>query len=56
MKRIFFVFGSAFLLALAFTIPAFAGGWAVITLDEFPSEVHASQPLEIGFMIRQHGI
>ncbi|MBE0672241.1 MAG: c-type cytochrome [Anaerolineales bacterium] len=56
MKKIFFGFGSAFLLALACTIPALAGGWAVITLDEFPSAVHASQSLEIGFMIRQHGV
>ena len=32
-----------------------AGGWAVITLDALPSEIHAGETLEIGFMVRQHG-
>jgi len=35
--------GLALLLVLMFTVPAFAGGWAVITLDELPSKVVASQ-------------
>ncbi len=56
MKRTFFVLGTTLLLALAFTIPALAGGWAVITLDELPGKVQANQPFEIGFMIRQHGV
>ena len=36
MKRKIFVIGFTLLLALAFAAPALAGGWAVITLDEFP--------------------
>lgn len=56
MKRTIFVIGLTLLLAMAFTIPALAGGWAVITLDELPGQVEANQPLEIGFMVRQHGV
>lgn len=46
----------AILLTLALTIPVFAGGWAVITLDELPSGLVAGQPYDIGFTVRQHGI
>jgi len=42
-----------FLFALA--LPVFAGGWAVATLDDLPTQVIAGQPLALGFMIRQHG-
>jgi mono/diheme cytochrome c family protein len=45
----------AVLLLLLATIPAFAGGWAVITLDELPSGAAAGEPLTIGFTVRQHG-
>ena len=48
--------GLALLLALGFAFPAFAGGWAVITLDELPTDVVAGKPLTIGFVVRQHGI
>jgi Cytochrome c len=47
--------GLALLLVLVFTFPAFAGGWAVITLDELPSKVVAGEPVTIGFMVLQHG-
>jgi len=47
--------GLALLLALGFAIPVFAGGWAVITLDELPSSVVAGDPLTIGFTVLQHG-
>jgi mono/diheme cytochrome c family protein len=36
-------------------IPAFAGGWAVITLDELPAGVVAGEPLTVGFTVLQHG-
>src|SRR6266542_3276223 len=55
MKQTIYIIGLTLLLTLAFTIPALAGGWAVITLDELPGQVGANQPLEIGFMVRQHG-
>ena len=48
--------GLALLSALILTIPVFAGGWAVITLDELPTNVVAGEPLTIGFTVRQHGI
>lgn len=56
MKRTIFAIGITLLLAMAFTVPAFAGGWAVITLDELPGNVETNQPHEIGFMVRQHGV
>ncbi|HJS18912.1 MAG TPA: FixH family protein, partial [Anaerolineales bacterium] len=45
----------ALLLSLLITLPALAGGWAVITLDELPSNVVAGEPLTIGFTVLQHG-
>jgi len=56
MKRTGFLIGLTLILTLTFTIPAFAGGWAVITLDELPNGVIAGEPLEIGFIVRQHGV
>ena len=53
--RIRLAFWLAALLALTFVIPAFAGGWAVITLDALPADVAAGEPLTVGFMVRQHG-
>ena len=47
--------GLAALMALTFAIPAFAGGWAVITLDTLPANVAAGEPVMVGFMVRQHG-
>jgi hypothetical protein len=48
--------GFALLLSLVVAIPAFAGGWAVITLDELPGNVVAGEPLNVGFTVLQHGI
>jgi len=45
----------ALLLSLVLVIPAFAGGWAVITLDQLPTGVVAGEPLTIGFTVLQHG-
>jgi len=47
--------GLALLLALGFVFPVFAGGWAVVTLDELPSNVVVGKPLRIGFTVLQHG-
>ena len=46
----------AVLLSLVFALPVLAGGWAVITLDELPTDVVAGKPLTVGFTVRQHGI
>src|SRR5215207_1241248 len=52
-------FRNALLLVLifmfAFAIPVFAGGWAVITLDELPAGIVAGEPYTIGFTVLQHG-
>jgi hypothetical protein len=45
----------AILLLLLIPVPALAGGWAVITLDELPSGAMAGEPLTVGFTVRQHG-
>lgn len=45
----------ALALALALAIPALAGGWAVITLDELPTSVVAGEPFTVGFTVLQHG-
>ena len=45
----------ALLLSVVLAIPAFAGGWAIITLDELPTGVVAGEPFNIGFTVLQHG-
>lgn len=47
--------GLALISALVPAIPVFAGGWAVIVLDELPTSVVAGEPLTIGFTVLQHG-
>jgi cytochrome c2 len=55
MTRIIRSFAIAVVLLLATELVANAGGWAVITLDELPTEITAGQALSIGFTVRQHG-
>ena len=45
----------AVVLLLMTALIAQAGGWAVITLDELPTEIATGQALSIGFTVRQHG-
>ncbi len=47
--------GLALLMSLMLIVPAFAGGWAIITLDELPVNVKAGEPLNVGFTVLQHG-
>lgn len=54
-SKIKIAIGFALLLALLITIPVFAGGWAVITLDELPINVTAGEEITIGFTVLQHG-
>lgn len=37
------------------SVPAQAGGWAVLTLDTLPDSLVANKPATIGFTLRQHG-
>ncbi|MFZ0548889.1 MAG: hypothetical protein WAM60_25790 [Candidatus Promineifilaceae bacterium] len=55
MTRKMFMVPLLVLLALLAAGPVFAGGWAVITLDQLPGELHAGETLHLGFMVRQHG-
>lgn len=36
-------------------VPVLAGGWAVVTMDDVPTDIHAGEPTEFNFMVRQHG-
>ena len=38
------------------TLMGHAGGWAVITVDDLPDAIQAGKPVELSFMVRQHGI
>ena len=51
LPRIRIAAGLALLVALIFVFRAFAGGWAVITLDELPLNVIAGEPVAIGFTV-----
>lgn len=54
MKRFRILPVIALLLLL---VPAvMAGGWATITLDDAPGEIHAGEPWAVGFTVLQHGV
>src|SRR4026207_1506428 len=40
----------------AFAGALFAGGWAVVTLSEFPDYAVAGKPLNLTFAVRQPGV
>lgn len=42
-------------LLLLLTTSLFAGGWAVVTVDELPQSLRAGAATTVGFTIRQHG-
>ena len=35
---------------------AFAGGWAIVTLNDFPEYAVAGKPVNLTFAVRQHGV
>src|SRR5215470_9542119 len=43
-------------LLLILTGVAIAGGWAIVTLNEFPEYAVAGKPLNLTFSVRQHGV
>ena len=55
LRRSTFAFVVVVLAMLALAAPALAGGWAVVTLDSLPREVHSGEHLKLGFMVFQHG-
>jgi len=44
------------LSALFAATAMYAGGWAIITLTEFPDQAVAGKPLNLTFAVRQHGV
>ena len=42
-------------ILLATASAALAGGWAIITLDAPPGEIHAGEAWAVGFTVLQHG-
>jgi hypothetical protein len=47
--------GLALLALLSLALPAAAGGWATATIDSGPIDPTAGTPVEIGFVLKQHG-
>ena len=47
--------GMAFVMVLAVGIPAYAGGWAVTTVDAVNGETVAGEEFEVIYTILQHG-
>jgi hypothetical protein len=47
--------GLALLALLSLALPAAAGGWATATIDPGPIEPTAGTPVDIGFVLKQHG-
>jgi hypothetical protein len=48
-------FALSLLILFAAGMAAYGGGWAVITLNEFPEHALSGQPLKLTFTVRQHG-
>ena len=44
------------LALLAVVTAAYAGGWAIITLNDMPDYAVAGKPLNLTFTVRQHGV
>jgi len=44
------------LALLAAVTAAYAGGWAIITLNDLPDYAVAGKPLNLTFAVRQHGV
>lgn len=55
ISKIRLLVGIVLFLSLLTATPSLAGGWAVVTLDELPTNVVAGEPLTIGFTVLQHG-
>ncbi len=54
-KRLLATLVINYVLLLLLAAPLFAGGWAVVTVDELPPSLRAGAATTVGFTIRQHG-
>src|SRR5262245_53010374 len=43
-------------ILLALVAIAQAGGWAIVTVSEFPEYAVAGKPIQLTFAVRQHGV
>jgi mono/diheme cytochrome c family protein len=41
---------------LVFVVAVYAGGWAIVTVRDLPEFAVAGKPLDLTFMVRQHGV
>lgn len=55
MRRLTLVLASLALVLGALATPALAGGWAVTTFDDMPSQIVSGKEYALGYTIRQHG-
>ena len=55
-QRISLAWGLALIACAMALSSAWAGGWAVVTLDSIPDGIRAGVPMQIGFVVRQHGV
>ena len=55
-RKITIASGLVLLVGLLIMMPVLGGGWAVVTLDHLPENVTAGEAVEIGFMLRGHGV
>jgi len=55
MRRLTLVLAVFALGLAALATPALAGGWAVTTFDDMPSEFVSGKEYALGYTIRQHG-
>ena len=46
----------AILMTLLLAVPATAGGWATVALDQVPTELRAGTTHKLGYTILQHGV
>lgn len=53
LRRVILLIGLLVILLPAAGV--LAGGWVVITLESLPGQVQSGEPLELSFMVRQHG-
>lgn len=55
MRRLTLVLATLALALGALATPALAGGWAVTTFDDMPSQIVSGKEYALGYTIRQHG-
>lgn len=56
MRKITYSFALAIVALALSSALAMAGGWAVASFDELPTQVVAGEPITFRFVVRQHGV